>query len=426
MSTSAVTAVAEDRDDLVAQQQETADQISKLKSQITGLDLNVQNTFLKLADTKEKITTAEAELAEANAQLSAAEREAQKNAALLAAAQDELEQIEQDKQAAEETKDDTLKSLGELARATYRGDVAPSSIELIAGTSSAEDFINAYRANSAITRTQTTVLDAQNQAKASAENRAARQKSVEEVISGLKAEADQLVIERESTRQNAQDKRDALAALKTEYEQYMKELQAQKSEIEDSIAKQQQAQNEITAKIKQIDEENRRRAAEQAQRERAAASSGKSGGNVGGVVVTSSDWIQPPLPKPLRITSPFSYRINPVSGQAEFHPAIDIGSPCGTVQRAGAAGTIAGFKYASQGGPFGNAVYINHGMVNGASWVTFHAHLSRIDVKLGQYVEKGQPIGLTGTTGWSTGCHLHYEVHRNGTAINPMSLPSFQ
>lgn len=418
-------AVAEDRDDLVAQQQATADQISKLKSQITGLDLHVQETFLKLTETKDKITTAESELADAQAELSAAEREAQKNEALLISAQDELGQIQLEKQEAEDARDDTLKSLGELARATYRGDFAPSSMELVIGTSSAEDFMNAYRANSAITRNQTTLLDAQNQAEATAANREARQESVEAVIADLKAKADELVAEREITRQNAQTKRDSLNTLKTEYENFVKELQSQKTEIETSIVQQQEAQAEITAKIAKIDEENRRRAAEEkARREREQAA--KSQSAVGGVEVTSNYWIQTPLPKPLRITSPFAYRINPVSGRSEFHPAIDIGSPCGTVQRASADGTIAGFRYASDGNPYGNAIYINHGIVNGSSWVTFHAHLSRIDVKLGQHVSKGEPVGLTGTTGWSTGCHLHYEVHQNGTAINPMSLPSFQ
>ncbi|WP_353066983.1 M23 family metallopeptidase [Arcanobacterium hippocoleae] len=181
-------------------------------------------------------------------------------------------------------------------------------------------------------------------------------------------------------------------------------------------------QAEIMAEIAAIDAENRRRAEEAARRKKAGEGGYSDGG---GVIITSSDWIQTPLPKPLRITSPFAYRINPVSGRYEFHPAIDIGSQCGTTQRAGAAGTITRFRHASDGNPYGNAVYINHGIVNGASWVTFHAHLSRIDVRIGQHVAKGEPIGLTGTTGWSTGCHLHYEVFRNGKQINPMSLPSF-
>ena len=67
-------------------------------------------------------------------------------------------------------------------------------------------------------------------------------------------------------------------------------------------------------------------------------------------------------------------------------------------------------------------VYINHGYVNGASWQTGFAHYSSVAVSVGQYVQAGDVIGYTGSTGWSTGCHMHFEVWKNGSTINPLSM----
>ncbi|XCB30453.1 M23 family metallopeptidase [Arcanobacterium hippocoleae] len=138
--------------------------------------------------------------------------------------------------------------------------------------------------------------------------------------------------------------------------------------------------------------------------------------------MATDGWIQPPLPRPLYVTSPFGYRINPVSHRPELHRGVDFRSRCGDVQRAAMSGTVWKIYSAASGFTGGNAVYMNHGMVNGSSWVTVHMHLSRVDVHVGQKIQKGQQIGLTGTTGWSTGCHLHFELWRNGTPINAMSI----
>jgi murein DD-endopeptidase MepM/ murein hydrolase activator NlpD len=70
-------------------------------------------------------------------------------------------------------------------------------------------------------------------------------------------------------------------------------------------------------------------------------------------------------------------------------------------------------------------VIINHGMINGSSYVSVYNHLSDFAVREGQAVSKGQVIGYTGTTGASTGCHVHLEIWKNGATIDPMSLPAY-
>ena len=120
-----------------------------------------------------------------------------------------------------------------------------------------------------------------------------------------------------------------------------------------------------------------------------------------------------PVPESHRITSPFGWRICPFHGR-ELHPGIDIGASSGTPIVAAADGTVI---WTGPRGSYGNVVMIDHG--NGV--VTLYAHQlsGGIRVGNGQRVSKGQRIGTVGSTGNSTGPHLHFEVRVNGVAKNP-------
>lgn len=117
------------------------------------------------------------------------------------------------------------------------------------------------------------------------------------------------------------------------------------------------------------------------------------------------------------ITSPFGYRINPVTGLEELHDAIDFGKACGTPIRAVADGVVILKVYPNPNQDYGddNYLWVDHG--NG--YVTRHNHLSRIDVNVGDHVTMGQTIGAIGSTGISTGCHLHFSIYENSTPIDP-------
>ncbi|MCD6231854.1 M23 family metallopeptidase [Candidatus Aerophobetes bacterium] len=115
------------------------------------------------------------------------------------------------------------------------------------------------------------------------------------------------------------------------------------------------------------------------------------------------------------LTSKFGWRKDPFTGKREFHKAIDISAPWGTSVRASAQGKVifTGWKDG-----FGLMIEINHGY----GYSTVYAHLSKILVKKGTWVSKGDIIGRVGSTGRSTGPHLHFEVHRNKKAVDPLSL----
>ncbi|MCA1726245.1 MAG: M23 family metallopeptidase, partial [Actinobacteria bacterium] len=113
------------------------------------------------------------------------------------------------------------------------------------------------------------------------------------------------------------------------------------------------------------------------------------------------------------ITSGFGWRTHPIFGTPRFHSGVDMGGACGQPIYAADSGTVLS-AYSSEG--YGLFTILDHG--NGLA--TAYAHQSAFRVSAGQSVARGQVIGAVGTTGWSTGCHLHFEVRVNGTPVDPV------
>ena len=120
-------------------------------------------------------------------------------------------------------------------------------------------------------------------------------------------------------------------------------------------------------------------------------------------------------PVPGRITSGFGYRVHPILGYRRFHRGLDIGAAHGTPILAATDGRVA---RAGWGGGYGNMVQLSHG----GGLATRYGHMSRIAVSAGQAVRQGQVIGYVGSTGMSTGPHLHYELFRNGQLVDPRTV----
>lgn len=118
-----------------------------------------------------------------------------------------------------------------------------------------------------------------------------------------------------------------------------------------------------------------------------------------------------------RVSSGFGSRFHPIHRRVITHTGLDIAGPSGGAIHAADGGEVifAGWK-----GGYGKAIMINHGNRNGQNLVTLYGHLSAIMVSPGQSVSKGQVIGAEGSTGYSTGPHLHFEVRVNGAPVNPL------
>lgn len=136
----------------------------------------------------------------------------------------------------------------------------------------------------------------------------------------------------------------------------------------------------------------------------------ENAGSVSGVFV----W---PCPSSTRVTSDYGYRIHPIFGDRRFHNGIDIGAGMGEKILATYAGTVIGASYNSS---MGNYVMIDHG----GGLVSIYMHASALKVSAGQHVETGDVIALVGSTGNSTGPHLHFSMRRNGSYVSPWDYVS--
>jgi murein DD-endopeptidase MepM/ murein hydrolase activator NlpD len=173
----------------------------------------------------------------------------------------------------------------------------------------------------------------------------------------------------------------------------------------------------VAAQVAQMEDLS---AAEEAQlegliqeRQRELAAQRRAAGVAGGGVETgggSSGMFSWPVHG--TITSPFGWRSNPFGGAPELHQGLDIAAPSGTTVTAAAGGTII---MAQWYGGYGNYILIDHG----GGYSTGYGHLSAIYVANGQTIQRGQAIGAVGSTGNSTGPHLHFEVRVNGKPVDP-------
>lgn len=119
------------------------------------------------------------------------------------------------------------------------------------------------------------------------------------------------------------------------------------------------------------------------------------------------------------LTSPYGLRVDPISGGWAFHDGMDIGAACGSSLRAAAAGVVVEVSWDSMSG---NRLVIDHGILNGHRMRTGYNHAQGYVVHAGDQVVVGQVIGTVGTTGYSTGCHLHFQVWRDGQITDPGPL----
>ena len=184
------------------------------------------------------------------------------------------------------------------------------------------------------------------------------------------------------------------------------------SEQKEEIAAQANEKNQIYKSLKQRRKEYEARIAEleKSSKELEVLILKKMAARAGGKVLGSGQ-----LAWPLRgrLTSRFGYRRHPFWGGRHFHTGIDIADKYGSPIKAADAGEVI---FSGWWDGYGKAIVVDHGRRT----TTVYAHLSRIYKQVGAVVAKGQVIGLVGSTGYSTGPHLHFEVRKNGKPINPL------
>ena len=211
----------------------------------------------------------------------------------------------------------------------------------------------------------------------------------------------------ENNRQAKENRKNELAQLGENKQALVTELTAQEKEIQKNIQSMEQASNEIGAQIQAIQ-------AQQAAAAAAAAAANQGSGSAGydGAYVPANGVLTFPVPSYYGVTSEYGWRGDPFSGGQSFHMGIDLGASMGAPVLAAGDGRIILQEYHWS---YGNYVVIDHG--NGLS--TVYAHMSAFTKPFGSVVKAGEQIGAIGTTGASTGPHLHFEVRVNGQHTQP-------
>lgn len=245
-------------------------------------------------------------------------------------------------------------------------------------------------------------------------------------IDKKKKEIESLQSELTASKELVQEEKQSLQADKTEVEKQKATVTADIAESEDELD---QMQDEEAAIEEAIRAEEKRKAEEAAKKNNSSSSSSSSSSSKPSSSKPSSSssskpstsgklttykglTMQFPAPSMTRKSSNFGYRIHPIKHTKRLHAGVDLAAPGGSPIVAAMSGRVI---LARAGSGYGNYIIVDHG--NG--YATLYAHCSKLLVKKGQRVSRGQQIAKVGSTGASTGNHLHFEVRVKGTPVNP-------
>ncbi|MDO5351057.1 MAG: peptidoglycan DD-metalloendopeptidase family protein [Lachnospiraceae bacterium] len=246
---------------------------------------------------------------------------------------------------------------------------------------------------------------------------AATKQSIADHEVQLEGEHQELLALQESTEAKHASVEQLLSVKQNElknYETKIASAQGQINEYEKDIAAQEEKIKQIEAEIKRKEEEEAKRKAEEEKKKALAANSSNNSNSTASSGNTKFIW---PCPSSRRITSGFGSRSSPTEGASSNHQGIDIGASTGSSIVAAADGVVSIATYSASAG---NYVMISHG--GGLS--TVYMHCSKLNVSAGQSVKQGQVIAKVGSTGYSTGPHLHFGVRSGGTYVNPTKYVS--
>ncbi|MBU2697863.1 MULTISPECIES: M23 family metallopeptidase [Pimelobacter] len=384
---------ADDRNDLKHQQDKVRGEISSVKGDIHEASQKVARIAGRLETAKAQLSTARTKLASVRSDLGKAQAAAATLATKLADAEQKLVVA---KEALVQARADVVVQRGESRRAVVSmatGDdarIALMESYLTSGT--IEDVLTGQTAYEVVTGRQNQALVKLEEAEdAMQEQRDAVRSARDEVATAKKAADDNvLTVQRLVDRAAATEAE--VSALVTSTESARAAVVRARAEDQAALRRLEKREARIRARILELSKKQ----------------GGSYNGDTGGLLAK---------PGPGPVTSPFGWRIHPIYGYYGLHNGTDFGTGCGAALWAGESGTVISEYYDEV---YGNRLYLAIGKVNGANITLVYNHLSRYAVSQGARVKRGQVVGYSGTTGWSTGCHLHFTVLRNGEAVNPM------
>lgn len=375
--------------DLKNQAQEIADQGAALQQEIDANQSDTQTTIEKKSDIDKQITITEAEIQNTNAQI-------QQYSLLIAEKQSELEDALARQAEMNETYKARIRAMEENGTISYWS--------VLFKATSFSDLLSRIDSIHEVAEADQRMLD---ELDAIAQEIEADRQSLEDEMAAQE-EAKAALAEQEATLQAQRSEADAyLIELAAAYDNLTDEYLANEAEEEALRKEIMEAQAAYEAALSAEEAE---RLAQQNQNNVAGS------GSTSNVTPSTSGFISP-LPGGAYVTCAYGWRIHPIWGDERFHYGVDLAASQGTPIYAIAAGTVTTATYGDANGYY---VSISHG--NGYGSV--YCHMTNYIVSVGDSVSQGQVIGYVGSTGWSTGPHLHFEIHVNGSTVNPMDYIS--
>lgn len=366
----------------------SAENMNELNSKKNSANTEMNSIRQKIQDAKKSKVPYEQKKKEIDAQLDAANSELASLNMQIASLQSDItaKEMEIENLSNEESEANDL--FKERMRALYE-DNSLSYIDVLLNSTSISDFF--YR------------MDVIRQVSDYDQNVITQIVNKKEIIEDSKKELESKQTEIKQVQAQAEEKKAKVQQLNNENQAVLNSINSDISEYEKQLKAEEQEAARIESRIKAL----------LAQQVQPKTQSNTSSGSVTTQTPSASGFIWP-CPASRTVTSPFGKRYHPLTGKYTMHNGIDIGGPNGCNIVAAKSGTVIVSEYSSS---YGHYIIVNHG----GGYTTTYAHLSSRLVSVGASVSQGQVIGKEGSTGWSTGPHLHFEVSINGVRYNPLN-----
>ncbi len=378
-------------------------QLSVLKDKYNDATKKAKKVRDELSKTKDKVKTSLQRKDELDIEIVALTEQIETAKFLIEEYVAAIEEKENERINLEKKRNQQIDTLGEMLRTSYMyGD--ESYIDLILGSKDISDFLQrldfiSYHmdySGTLITEIETTAL------------------TLDEVTTSLSTSLEAM----NSLSEELEAAKAELEPILAEVDELIKELQADEEYMESQLAIEEKdtaaLEKDIKALEKQIAEREAQLKKEEEAKKKAEGNKDDGKENTGGKTGGGSGSIIWPIKGYRPLTSSYGYRKDPITGKRAFHNGLDIAAPHGTHIYAAASGTV---TRASRYDTYGECVILDHG----GGMITLYAHCSGYNVKVGQKVEQGDVIAFVGSTGRSTGNHLHFVVRVNGQYKDPNS-----
>lgn len=390
--------------DLKEQRAEMQEQIDALRDQIDANMSEMEKLIREKMAIDQEIGLLNQQLLNINQQITVYGQ-------LIADKQDELDEAKERLAALREQNKERIRTMEEEGVLSYWS--------VLFKANSFSDLLDRLNMIAEIQEADERRLEEMNQAALEVEKAQADLESEKAELEATKEEVILIQAELEVKRAAADEVLVALHAQGEAFDALMEEAEAAEADLLTQLKK---AQNEYSSEKERLEEEERKRKEEeerkrQEEEEKKKGEGGGSGGSGTGDAAPSDAYWMIPCSYTY-LSSPYGYRVHPVYGTYSFHSGVDLASPSGTPIKATRSGVVTAATYNTSAGYY---VSISHGDGFSSSYL----HMTHYIVSVGQRVEQGQIIGYVGSTGTSTGPHLHFSIYYNGQSQNPAAYMNF-